>query len=417
MSTKTLGQELRRQREGRRISLRKFAQKLEIAPAFLVDLEKDRRQPPPKLLQRIADELDIPLSTFDEFSPDIPRAVKEWVGAEPLVGRALKALAKLSDPETAVSFLERGAAHSRPRRFPVAVYESELRAIGLESSSWETETGGDLFGVWGDIPIIYLATRSGPNSIRDQAHFRLDVEYLIKLSVRLEQEWGLRYFGDWHSHHRLGLESPSRGDRDRIQRVATKNAFQEMVEFIVTFAQSVKSDQVFRIHPYAYLNLPSDDTTEILPMVLTGTSPVREALQARGAFPEQQLGSYASFTPDRIDLPKEPLPRIPGNVGPPIQPITHRLIRRAVEELEAVASGHVELHKAEFGWVLVAPITDKTHVAFAVDQAWPHRVLQVDLMDRDAGTTVELPLAIGTPSMLSGAEIVTLYHAAKQARR
>ena len=78
--------------------------------------------------------------------------------------------------------LERAASPDPPHRFPMAIYESELQAIGQESASWDSETGGDLFGIWGEIPVVYLATKSGPNSVRDQAHFRLDVQYLIKLS-------------------------------------------------------------------------------------------------------------------------------------------------------------------------------------------------------------------------------------------
>src|SRR5206468_1852433 len=107
----------------------------------------------------------------------------------------------------------------------LVIWESELRAIAAETSAWSVETGGDLFGRWRDVPMIQLATKAGPNALRDTAHFRLDVDYLRVLSETLASYWSLRYFGDWHSHHRLGLSSPSGGDRKRILRVASRNQF------------------------------------------------------------------------------------------------------------------------------------------------------------------------------------------------
>ena len=403
-------------REERRISLRSLARRLGISAAFLVDLEKDRRQPTPQLMQKLADEIDVPLSDFDKFSPDLPKAVKGWISANPLVGRALKALDRLPEPESAVSSLEAANKWQARRRFPIAIYESELQAIGFESSSWDTETGGDLFGLWGDIPIIYLATRSGPKSTRDQAHFRLDVEYLIALSARLDQDWGLRYFGDWHSHHRLGLTTPSTGDRARIQRLATKNNFHEMAELIVTFSESFKQDKAIRVHPYAYLDLPSDDLTDAAPVILTGESPIRSALRVQDGFPEQHLASFSSYPLGRVALPREPLPRVSGSTGPALQPVTDRLVRRLIEELEQACNGQVELHAAPFGFILVAPVTEKDYIAFAIDGAWPHRILQTDRMDRHAGTTHEMSLTTDPPSIMNREDIVKLYHAAKESR-
>src|SRR5260370_30584537 len=109
------------------------------------------------------------------------------------------------------------------RRYPpktprgiLVTWESELRAIAAEASARSIETGGDLFGRWTDIPTVLLATKAGPSAQRNNAHFRLDVDYLRQLSETLASDWALRYFGDWHSHHRLGLSSPSGGDQKRI---------------------------------------------------------------------------------------------------------------------------------------------------------------------------------------------------------
>ena len=99
----------------------------------------------------------------------------------------------------------------RPATAFLLTWESELCAIAAEASAWSVETGGDLFGRWHSTPTILLATKAGPSAQRDNAHFRLDVEYLRQLSETLASDWALRYFGDWHSHHRLGLcQSPCR---------------------------------------------------------------------------------------------------------------------------------------------------------------------------------------------------------------
>src|SRR6266851_3650505 len=139
-----------------------------------------------------------------------------------------------------------------PSALPVLVtWESELRAIAEEAACWTVETGGDLFGQWESTPTIYLATRTGPHAVRDQAHFRLDVNYLRTLSAALAADWNLRYLGDWHSHHRLGLAEPSPGDRRRILRLAARNAFPAMAEIIVTFDEEMQEAPLVRAHPWA----------------------------------------------------------------------------------------------------------------------------------------------------------------------
>jgi transcriptional regulator with XRE-family HTH domain len=280
MKNRTLGEKLRFEREKKKISLRKFAKQLGISAPYLVDIEKNRRLPSGELLQKVADLLDIPVSIFDEFSPGVSKPVREWLEKNPLVARILRYLQKDATPEETLERLERSVAKLPKRKYPIAIYESELQAISFDSSMWDTETGGDLFGIWeSDIPLVYLATHAGPQARRDHAHFRLDVDYLIKISIMLEKDWGLRYLGDWHSHHRLGLATPSGGDQGRIGRIAAKNNFDGMVEVITTFASSPRDNKKkIEIHPYLYLDLPSHVLTQAVPIVLKGTSPVRTAL-------------------------------------------------------------------------------------------------------------------------------------------
>jgi transcriptional regulator with XRE-family HTH domain len=417
MKSQTLGERLRFEREEKKISLRKFAQQLGISAAYLVDVEKNRRLPSGELLQKAADLLDIPVSIFDEFSPGLSKPIREWIEKNPLVARILKYLQKDAAPEEALERLERSTVRLTKHKYPIAIYESELQAIALDSSMWDTETGGDLFGIWGgDIPLVYLATRAGSQAKRDHARFRLDVDYLIKLSIMLERDWGLRYLGDWHSHHRLGLATPSGGDKGRIERIAAKNNFDDMIEFIITFASSNDARKKINIHPYLYLDLPSRALTQAVLIVLKGTSPVRSALIAEASLSEQHLVSFTSFPVEQIGIPAEPLARIPGHEGLNIARITERLLAKAVSKLTVVSAGEPEVHRKPFGFIIVVPVNDKENVAFALDKDWPHNLLEVDWINRANGHAEELLVKVAGLSLLNIQELKAMFSSAVRSR-
>jgi len=417
MQAITIGERIRKERERKKISLRKFAKKLGISAAYLVDIEKNRRLPKEQILQKTADLLDIPVSAFDEYSPEIPKPVMDWLqNNSPLTSKVLSFLKKAPEPEKAFASLERYLEGQPRRRYSIAIYESELQAIGLESAAWDKETGGDLFGIWGDIPIIYLATRAGPKAKRDHAHFRLDVDYLIRLSILLEKEWGLRYFGDWHSHHSLGLLTPSNGDQRRIEGLAAKNNFAEMAEFIITFSQNSDSERKIEIHPYVYLDLPSHPLQEAVLIVLKGISPVRSALTAGSDLPEQELDSFSSMPTERISIPVEPLGRVPGTEGLPAAQISERLLTKTMSELATMSSGELELYREFFGFVIIVPVNDKENIAFAFDKEWPHALLQVDWMDRECGSSEELPTEAVDASLLHPEQLKMIVSNIKESR-
>ncbi|MFX0195991.1 MAG: helix-turn-helix domain-containing protein [Candidatus Hodarchaeota archaeon] len=414
MSPNSLGEKIRLEREKKKISLREFARRIDISASYLVDIEKNRRTPSEEILEKIADLAGIPISSFAEFSPEIPKPVRDWIESHPLVARVLTILKKTPLPEKMLAYLDKSLTLPMTYRIPIAIYESELQAIGLESSTWNTETGGDLFGIWGDIPVIYLATRSGPNTIRNHAHFRLDVNYLIKLSAELESDWGLRYFGDWHSHHHLGLDVPSSEDQARLERISVKNNFNEMAEFIVTFPKSHSADQKIYIHPYAYVDFSFHDPNRAVLIVLQGLSPVREALLADSLLPEQQLASFSSFPLSRIIIPKELFARVPGGEGDVVEQISGKALARASTELEKMSSGNVEVHQTSFGHILVVPVNGDENVAFAIDRKWPHRILQVDWMDRAHGKSEELQMEIGSLSLANITALKDIFLKAKE---
>lgn len=412
----TLGQRIKREREQKNISLRKFAERLKVAPAYLVDIEKDRRIPAADLLQNIADTLDLPLSEFDEFDPSIPKQVKDWIHANPLIAKIRNLLRTSPSPEKTISDFESYIRSPKVRESFVAVYESELQAIGQESISWNTETGGDLFGVWNEMPVIYLATRAGPAALRSHAHFRLDVDYLVKLSIDLDNDWGLRYFGDWHSHHRLGLQSPSSGDQKRIHQIAAKNHFLEMVEMIITFSPGFDSDKKVQINPYVYAEPGLSTPAEAGLIVLKGISPVRQALINSGLRSDQRFSLYTSFPVENLLIPKEPLGRLACLEGRPIDYVTDRAVRRARSELEILSRDNVEEHKTQFGYILVASIGTQC-IAFAADGKWPHQILQVNWIDRATGKTDELQMDLSDRALINLADLREIFSAAKNRRQ
>ena len=296
-------------------------------------------------------------------------------------------------PETTVLAIKQQESVTS-KRFPLAIYESELQMIGFDSASWDTETGGDLFGVWQDIPIIYLATLAGPKAIRNHAHFRLDLEYLIALSADLEVDWGLRYFGDWHSHHSLGLASPSSGDKKRIVSVAKKNNFEAMAEFIITFTPTSGAEKQIAIHPFAYLNPPSTSLTDVGLIVLKGTSPVRSMLMAASMLPEQKLGNYANFTTNRLTIPIATAQNKQPNPEAYKQHIGGRLISSLVDHLATLTTRDIELHEQPFGSIIVIPVNNFENIALAVGNEWPHPVLQADWINRQNGSVETLQIDI-----------------------
>jgi hypothetical protein len=300
-------------------------------------------------------------------------------------GRRRKKASALPHSLPPSAAVEESGARPRASGGTLITWESELRAIAAETSAWTVETGGDLFGRWQANPTVFLATKAGPNAQRDNAHFRLDVDYLRQLSEPLAADWALRYFGDWHSHHRLGLLAPSSGDRRRIRQLGNRNAFPNMAEIIVTTEGSEHTPTV-RIHPWFY-DLSSGAEPTIMPVkVLSGCSPVRQAIISRGALPEQTLPVWESVPLERI--------RIGDAAHPPaLEPqrdvdatTRERILTHLTEALKVASGAPIEQHATAFGHILVATLKEPHHLAFAIDKNWPMNVLEVHRLDRAKGS-------------------------------
>lgn len=76
------------------------------------------------------------------------------------------------------------------------------------------ETGGQLFGYKtpeGYVVVLY-AIGPGPHANHQTTFFNQDVQYFKKVYKILHPKYGLCYIGEWHSHHRLGIDIPSSHD-------------------------------------------------------------------------------------------------------------------------------------------------------------------------------------------------------------
>lgn len=405
------GELIKSKRVARGWSLRKLGDELDVTPAYVGDMEANRRLPSAELMSRLSTVLGIPAEELaaadNRLSPDL----RDWIEERPAVSSLLRGLRSLPNADGLIKRLHKLVARRalpQPAGGFLLTWESELRAIAAEATAWSVETGGDLFGRWSDIPTVLLATKAGPSAQRDHTHFRLDVEYLRELSEALAKDWSLRYFGDWHSHHRLGLASPSGGDRRRIINLAGRNQFTGMTEIIATLEDSQGAPTV-RIHPWLYdFTGKNNEPIPIRVKVLPGISPIRQALIASKIRPEQDFSGWEKVPLHRIRVGSEttaPTPEPAFDVDATTREKTVANLAAALQE----ESGHViEHHATGFGSIMVAELKKPYYVAFALGAAWPMPVLEVHLLDRDRGTSDPIASPEGV-SVLDVARLLDIF--------
>lgn len=394
-----LGELVRKQRMARGWSLRRLGEELGVTAAYVGDIEANRRQPSPELKQRIGSVLNIATNDLEAADSRLSSELREWMDERPQLISALRSLKASPEADMLIQRLARFLSRRYPPKTPRGVlvtWESELRAIAAEASAWSIETGGDLFGRWHDIPTVLLATKAGPNAQRNNAHFRLDVDYLRQISETLASDWALRYFGDWHSHHRLGLSSPSGGDQKRIHNLASRNEFPGMTEIIVTL-EDTRTEPTIRIHPWAYdFTAGNGGPQPIKVKVLPGISPIRQVLLARRAVPEQELFGWEKISMQRIRIGSDATP-------PALEPTSdvdlvtrEKTISQLAEALQGASGNPVEQHATGFGSVLVARLHRTHYLGFALGAAWPMNVLEVHRLNRADGSadSIEAPAGL-----------------------
>jgi len=407
---------IKSKRLARKWSLRQLGAQIGVTPAYVADIEAGRRLPGAELKGRIAAILAIPPEELAAADYRLTADLRDWIDERPQLTALLRSLRASHEPDMLIRRLARFISRrSKPQvaHAFLITWESELRAIAAESLAWSVETGGDLFGRWQDVPTVFLATKAGPAAQRNHAHFRLDVEYLRRLSETMATDWALRYFGDWHSHHRLGLSGPSGGDRRRILSIAGRNEFTGMTEVIVTLDDS-RAEPTVRIHPWGY-DL-SSGKSEPLPLrvkVLPGLSPVRQALLARKALPEQEFSSWEKVPLQRIRIGSDAAAPTLESTSEVDSTTRERTLAHLAEALQNASGNAVEQQTTGFGGILAAKLKEPYYLAFALGSAWPMAVLEVHRLNRAIGTTEP----IETPAGLVASDIPGILEVYRVARR
>ena len=116
--------------------------------------------------------------------------------------------------------------NSNPQTRP-QIFRSEMDYISRCILDYPNiETGGQLFGYWtvDGIPVVMYAIGPGPRANHQSTFFNQDVNYLLEVGNALRSRYGLQHIGEWHSHHRLGLASPSGHDsHTMVSTIREKN--------------------------------------------------------------------------------------------------------------------------------------------------------------------------------------------------
>ena len=91
------------------------------------------------------------------------------------------------------------------------MYKSEMNAIREYVLDYpDRETGGSMYGWYSEtgLPIIALVTGPGRNAMHHSVRFHADEGYSMEFGSAVV-DYGLQHIGEWHSHHRMGLNYPS----------------------------------------------------------------------------------------------------------------------------------------------------------------------------------------------------------------
>ena len=106
----TLGKEIQRLRTAAELTLRGFAQVVEISAAFLSDIERDRRRPSEDVLRRIAKHL--PGATYeelDELNTKLEQDLQRMVSESPEARQLLRTVFESDrDPREVLRELQKG---------------------------------------------------------------------------------------------------------------------------------------------------------------------------------------------------------------------------------------------------------------------------------------------------------------------
>ena len=111
------------------------------------------------------------------------------------------------------------------------------------------ETGGNLFGLWttSGSAVIHVVLGPGKNCRRTTTSFHQDIEYMKRVGRFVNDNYMLCHVGEWHSHHSLSLNKPSKGDEQTVRR----NFPEGVTKFLVIIANIENKDTIV-LSPYFF---------------------------------------------------------------------------------------------------------------------------------------------------------------------
>ena len=129
-----------------------------------------------------------------------------------------------------------------------------------------------------------------------------------------------------------------------------------------------------------------DSNPETMEQASTGLSQVIR--------PEQKLSSFPSFPMSDLVAPYSKSENEIAVLDTESTRMTEKLITHLRSYIENVLGRDIEIHKTDFGFILVVQIEDNKCIAFALGKEWPNEVLQVNWLDRSNGSSTEIDVNI-----------------------
>lgn len=199
------------------------------------------------------------------------------------------------------------------KRAPYAlIFRSELDFISrciLDCP--RIETGGELFGYWmrDAVPVVLFALGPGQRANHQVTFFNQDLGYLRSAGRILVDRYGLQHIGEWHSHHQLGLASPSGHDAETM---ASSIANQDLGRFLMALGNCDGKRSVLNAFEFVgafgleYRHLPWK-VKELM-------SPFRSAIESDAELrailtePKTRVASHGTLFTTRTECEMNPYP-------------------------------------------------------------------------------------------------------------
>ena len=114
----------------------------------------------------------------------------------------------------------------------------------------DSETGGQIFGLWKEDrkPYVNIVIGPGQDCKHGTHSFHQDMKYLKRVGKTLNQDFMMCHIGEWHSHHRLRLRAPSHGDLNSVW-----NNFPQGVDFFLLIIATIEGSDDVRLNPWIFM--------------------------------------------------------------------------------------------------------------------------------------------------------------------